>query len=125
MKLSPYYKEAFGIWIGLLLLSFLGVWYFFDFDLVINVFISLNIASFLLMMVDKTMANGRMSRVPEKVLYLITFLGGSIGLLVGMQAFRHKTRKTSFQLVVFLICVIQVVALYYLTDFIEPEFFLL
>lgn len=35
-------------------------------------------------------------RVPEKTLFLIAVLGGSIGVLLGMYFFRHKTKHKSF-----------------------------
>ena len=35
-------------------------------------------------------------RVPEKTLFLIAALGGSVGVLLGMYSFRHKTKHRSF-----------------------------
>ncbi len=37
------------------------------------------------------------SRIPEKSLFLLAIVGGSVGLLAGMYSFRHKTRKPSFK----------------------------
>ncbi len=35
-------------------------------------------------------------RIPEKTLFLIAALGGSLGVLAGMYLFRHKTKHKSF-----------------------------
>lgn len=67
-----------------------------------------NVATFLLYGFDKWQAGGKRLRVPEMLFYTVMFLGGSVGTLLGMQVFHHKTRKTSFQLVVALLLLIQV-----------------
>ncbi|TLM94745.1 MAG: DUF1294 domain-containing protein [Actinobacteria bacterium] len=48
---------------------------------------------------DKAAARRGMRRTPESTLHLIALLGGWPGALVAQRAFRHKTRKTSFQVV--------------------------
>jgi len=67
-----------------------------------------NIATFLLYGFDKWQAGGKRLRVPEIIFYTVTFLGGSVGTLLGMRVFRHKTNKPSFQLVVAILLLIQV-----------------
>ncbi|MBI5370349.1 DUF1294 domain-containing protein [Candidatus Uhrbacteria bacterium] len=62
--------------------------------------ISSNAATCALVFLDKVFARVGFRRIPEMAFYLATFLGGSFGMLVGMYAFSHKTRKTSFQIVV-------------------------
>jgi uncharacterized membrane protein YsdA (DUF1294 family) len=58
----------------------------------------INIASFLMFGLDKTFAKERMWRIPESVLLGTAVLGGSIGAYLGMQVFRHKTRKPMFRI---------------------------
>ena len=56
----------------------------------------INAVSFLLMLSDKWKARKKRWRIPEKTLFLMALLGGSIGSLAGMHLFRHKTRHPSF-----------------------------
>jgi len=79
-----------------------------------NLLIALNAASFLLLGMDKFQAAQGGMRIPEKILFASAFVGGSAGTLVGMYLFRHKTKKTSFQMVIALILLLQIAALAYL-----------
>lgn len=72
--------------------------------------IGINVLTFLMFGWDKWMAQGQAWRTPEKVLWLLSLLGGSIGAISGMQMFRHKTKKVSFQFVLILILVVQAMA---------------
>ena len=58
----------------------------------------INILAFVLMGADKAKAKRSAWRIPEKTLFLSAILGGSIGAILGMQLFRHKTRHRSFVL---------------------------
>ena len=46
--------------------------------------------------VDKAKARRGAWRVPEKTLFLLPLLGGSVGALMGMLVFRHKTKHWYF-----------------------------
>ena len=46
--------------------------------------------------IDKWQAKTKGYRISEKMLMSLTFLGGSLGALLGMRMFRHKTRKAKF-----------------------------
>ena len=58
----------------------------------------INAAAFLLMLVDKIKAKKNRWRIPERTLFGSALLGGSIGALLGMYTFRHKTKHLSFTL---------------------------
>ena len=58
----------------------------------------INAAAFMLMLVDKRKARKNRWRIPERTLILSAALGGSIGALLGMYTFRHKTRHLKFTL---------------------------
>lgn len=71
----------------------------------------LNLAGFCAMGMDKHRAAARRWRIPEKTLFGIALLGGSLGCLAGMYLFRHKTRHLSFTLGIPLILLVQAAAL--------------
>ena len=65
------------------------------------VYLSLiNAAALVLMFLDKQFAKKKMWRIPEAVLLGVAFLGGSLGELLGMTLFHHKTRKLKFYILV-------------------------
>lgn len=72
--------------------------------------IAVNVLGFALMGIDKAKARRRAWRIPEKVLFLIAILGGSVGAYLGMFAFRHKTRRLSFVLGLPVILLLQLAA---------------
>lgn len=60
--------------------------------------IIINITGFFLMFADKRKAIKGRWRIPEKTLFLTAILGGSVGSILGMYTFRHKTKHLSFVL---------------------------
>jgi uncharacterized membrane protein YsdA (DUF1294 family) len=58
----------------------------------------LNIFTLFVMMHDKKSAKNHRWRIPESTLFTLSFLGGSIGTLVGIYIFRHKTNHLKFTL---------------------------
>lgn len=73
-----------------------------------------NVAAFFMYGIDKWSAKQDFRRIPEKTLLGIAAIGGSVGAYVGMQLFRHKTRKPKFSIGIPLICVIQIFILVYI-----------
>ena len=53
--------------------------------------------AFLLMGWDKRQARRGGRRTPEKWFFLLSLLGGTPGAILGMYAFRHKTRHWYFK----------------------------
>lgn len=58
--------------------------------------IIMNIAGFATMGIDKAKAKKGAWRIPEATLFLVAVLGGSVGSILGMQHFRHKTKHWYF-----------------------------
>lgn len=56
----------------------------------------INIVAFLAMWIDKRKAEKGKWRISETTLLLLGVLGGSIGGIIGMYTFRHKTKKKRF-----------------------------
>ena len=59
-------------------------------------FAALNILGLALMGIDKWKARKGAFRIPEATLFIIAIIGGSIGSILGMYLFRHKTRHWYF-----------------------------
>ena len=58
--------------------------------------ILINLVGILSMYLDKYFAKNNMYRISEKNLFLIAIIGGSIGSIIGMYKFRHKTKHKQF-----------------------------
>ena len=64
--------------------------------LLLGYFIIMNLIGVALMGIDKYRAKKRSFRIPEATLFIVAIIGGSIGSIIGMYAFRHKTRHWYF-----------------------------
>lgn len=76
--------------------------------------IGINLLGFCLMGIDKSKARRNKWRIREQTLFLVSLLFGSIGVLVGMYVFRHKTRHRSFVIGIPLILILQLLCLHFL-----------
>jgi uncharacterized membrane protein YsdA (DUF1294 family) len=65
-------------------------------ELAHDYFLLINIASFILMGVNKASAIRNESRIPEKWFFVLSMAGGPSGVFLGMVIFHHKTRKACF-----------------------------
>ena len=70
----------------------------------------INALGFLLMLVDKWKARNNRWRIREATLLAVAGLGGSLGSLLAMQIFRHKTLHLKFVIGVPMILVVQIFA---------------
>lgn len=59
--------------------------------------LAMNLILFTVMGIDKWKAKRGKWRIPEKTLFLLAALGGSMGGILGMRVFRHKTKHNSFK----------------------------
>lgn len=60
------------------------------------IYVIFNLVALGFMKADKTKAEKKQWRIPEKTLFLLAFLGGGVGILSGMSIFRHKTKTWYF-----------------------------
>jgi uncharacterized membrane protein YsdA (DUF1294 family) len=72
---------------------------------------AINLFGFLVFAWDKYCAQNGNWRTKESTLLLLTALGGTIGVILAQQIFRHKTRKQPFRTHLFSIIVAQVTLL--------------
>lgn len=75
-------------------------------------FLFVNCFTFLLTGYDKFQARRHKRRIPEIILFLLAFIGGTIGLLTAMFFFRHKTAKTTFIMKFSYVIIVQIVVIY-------------
>ena len=78
-------------------------------NIIIIYLICMSILGFASMGIDKEKAKRNAWRIPEKTLFLIAIMGGSIGSIAGMQVFRHKTKHMSFVIGMPLILILQII----------------
>jgi uncharacterized membrane protein YsdA (DUF1294 family) len=57
------------------------------------------------------------TRIRERTLWILSAIGGSPGALMAMKFFRHKTQKSSFQLVMILILLLQLSCIFLLLQY--------
>ncbi len=62
-------------------------------------YVAMNIALFVMMGMDKSFATKGKWRIPEATLFTMAILGGCIGGIIGMNVFRHKTKKPAFHII--------------------------
>ena len=74
-------------------------------------FILVNLLGLYAMYSDKLRAKKRAFRIPEATLFAIAIIGGSIGCIIGMYTFRHKTQHLRFVYGLPLILILQIIGL--------------
>lgn len=72
-----------------------------------------NLIALILYGIDKFKAKHSLWRIPEKILFLISFIGGSVGALLGMYLFHHKTKHLSFVILNPLFLILQIFLVIY------------
>ena len=75
----------------------------------------INSLLFILMWLDKRKAKLNHWRISEKTLFLFARIGGSMGGIIGMYTFRHKTKHLKFKLgfpVIFLLQLISIIIIF-------------
>ena len=77
--------------------------------ILISYLVIINALGVLLMLADKVKAKKNLWRIPEATLLWVAVLGGSLGSILGMNVFRHKTKHLKFALGLPLILAAQVV----------------
>ena len=73
----------------------------------------INALSFLLMLIDKQKAKKNRWRIPENTLLGICLIGGSLGGMIAMNIFRHKTKHLRFSIGIPLMLILHIVVLYF------------
>ncbi len=85
-------------------------------NFIIILLLVLNIFGFILVSLDKFKAKNKLWRIPERSFFLLSILGGSIGVYIGLFLFHHKTRNWYFMTFIPFIILAQTVFIYYLVN---------
>jgi len=72
----------------------------------------INLIAFVLFGIDKSRAKRGEWRISEKTLFLVALIGGSIGAIMGMHVFHHKTRHWYFRIGLPLILILHITAIW-------------
>lgn len=75
---------------------------------------AVNLFTFALYGIDKLKAKRHAWRVPEATLLGLAVIGGSVGALLAMRTFHHKTLHLKFKYGVPCLLLLQLIAAYYL-----------
>ncbi len=79
---------------------------------IIYILICINILTFLVYGIDKWKAKHGRWRISEATLLTLAVIGGSIGALLGMQVWHHKTMHKKFKYGIPLILLAQIALLF-------------
>ena len=83
-------------------------------EIIIIYLTSINVATFITYGIDKLKAKRSKWRIREASLLLLAVLGGSIGALLGMKVWHHKTMHKKFKYGVPAILIVQMAIIGYL-----------
>lgn len=90
--------------------------------ILVTYIVIMNLIGVAVMAIDKQKAQKHAWRIPEKTLFLVSLLGGSIGTWSGMYLFHHKTKHWYFVVGMPLILVLHIVLFFCLfSKFINPQ----
>jgi uncharacterized membrane protein YsdA (DUF1294 family) len=65
-------------------------------DMIYIYIVVINALALVLMLMDKYKAKKNLWRIPEATLLGIAAIGGSLGAIIGMRLFHHKTKHLTF-----------------------------
>lgn len=89
----------------------------YPWHLLLGTVLLINLLTFGLFRLDKRRAQAQAWRIPEKVLHLSEALGGWPASLLAQWTYRHKTKKTSYLIVFWMIVIVhQFLALNQITN---------
>ena len=71
--------------------------------------IIINIIDFVSMYIEKRKSKYGKCIIQEQTLFILALIGGSIGAIIGMYTFRHKTKKLRFSVGFPIILILQIV----------------
>ena len=87
----------------------------FNYKIIVIIYmVIMSVIGFVSMGIDKKRAINKKWRTPEKTLFIIAFLGGAAGSVLGMRIFKHKTKHMKFVIFMPLFLALQIAALLFI-----------
>ena len=83
---------------------------------IVYILICINVVTFLVYGIDKWKAKQDSWRISEATLLMLAVIGGTIGALLGMQVWRHKTMHLKFKYGLPLILLAQIALMYLISE---------
>lgn len=80
----------------------------------IALYIIWNVATFILVMLDKRRARRKEWRIRERTFFLCASVFGAVGICLGVRVFRHKTRHLLFTMGMPILCLFNIICGYFL-----------
>lgn len=105
----PLYRHGLVIFAIVAVVTVFVWWLSQELSPTLSWLIAVNVVTFFAFAYDKAVSGLGSERVPETVLLALAAAGGMIGALAAMWLFRHKTAKSSFQIKLLLVAVVQFV----------------
>jgi len=114
MLLRPVDKKGLLLWLVLAMAAWVTVFNLLDLRVEMEIVVSVSVSAFFVMTIDKIQSIQGGRRLSERSLYTMALLGGSLGVILGIYLLHHKSRKTSFKIIIFLLTLLQIALVYYL-----------
>ena len=81
---------------------------------IVYILICINVVTFVVYGIDKWKAKHSKMRIREAALLILAVLGGSVGALLGMRVWHHKTMHKKFKYGLPLILLAQIALIYFI-----------
>ena len=79
------------------------------YEIILAYLLMINIFTMYTFFLDKSKAKNKKWRIKESTLFLLSIIGGSLGAILGMKLFRHKTKHWYFKYGIPFILAVQVI----------------
>ncbi|MCP1224039.1 DUF1294 domain-containing protein [Sebaldella sp. S0638] len=83
------------------------------YEIILAYLLMINIFTMYTFFLDKSKAKNKKWRIKESTLFLLSIIGGSLGAILGMKLFRHKTKHWYFKYGIPFILAVQVILTVY------------
>jgi uncharacterized membrane protein YsdA (DUF1294 family) len=85
-------------------------------EILVWYFVIVNLAGFIIMRLDKKLAQNRKRRISEKSLWKTAIIGGACGMTIAMNVYRHKTKHNNFKWGFPFLSLIDLVLIYFIIN---------